>query len=638
MTDPESSSEPTSFQPTLYDLYPDAYIGADDAEKGALTSTLAKYGVCVVLNVKTTEECHTQSETLLNEIATIFPKVDITNASTLAETFVPKNLPSQTKRGLFQKVLGHFPSSWKIRSDPLLHRLFRKVYKDWGLLHDDERLLCSADAVNLKTNADLFDSEKSRWPHLDFTGTKPYSETRCIQSGVVFSKSTACFECTPKSHMHIEEILDIVLQIKRSNRNWVKFNDKHIENIRAYLEGVGIGEENWQVPVLAPVGSVIFWESSLIHAARFQNPEYDDHKIMRLSAPSYKMIQGWRHVQYVSMRPEKTVNDMSTRRIAVSAFVDGRTSNHWSSSLFGKKGFRGAPEEDETIDAICDAPWKIRQTLPLPRQTFIDLLPMIPLDKHSQLIMDTIREHGLSPSMFGITDSWVIVDEIARDARKKARPKKLTFDDSTIAPPRLKRRTSNPILNSPVNSVMSLSHARSSDEEKEYDLPGSDSDTEEDDKPKDSKRRRKEKDERYGLWLALPKYDSDEKIMSKGTDWWAILAYDDSKERGGGNVYRKSTKREDNRKLMSRPMINGTFVLFYCIQTSSVLAVGYVVDSNAKTAEVEWLCRSSNQKKIVPRHVNTYNLAEVPRICFRSKLFAKIKEEASMRGVDVESS
>lgn len=211
-------------------------------------------------------------------------------------TWISKNTPFGPRFGMYQSIISHAPKFWELRE---------KMYPIFQELLDESDILCSIDGASFYPT---INSPKSRtsWEHIDQTIS---SDLICYQSQFIASNTKASFICTPgshKKHGHIIKKFTI-----ETNSNWHKFNDDQISILKKRFG------ELYQIPIYAPKGSIIFWDSRTIHAAK-----YPDNKENR-----------WRAVFYISMRPKKSFNKKNKDIIKYAA-INGKTTNHWGNKIF----------------------------------------------------------------------------------------------------------------------------------------------------------------------------------------------------------------------------------------------------------------------------------------------------------------
>jgi len=235
-------------------------------------------------------------------------------------TWIPANMPYGPRRGMMQSLIGHCPTVWRLRE---------KMYPLFCQLHNTEDLYTSIDGASI--HPPIYGNKKD-WPHIDQTMEEPW----CIQGQAVLSSSTATFRCTPKSHLKLKEILEVCGK-EENKSNWLKFNDEQVGQLKEMFKW-------WQMPIYAPAGSVILWNSKTIHSAQ-RNLEGDE---------------SWRCVVYVCMRPQNqfTKRNLTTLKRSVR---ECRTTNHWGTRMFSKRqgSFRGMHNRIESVEDYTDDPEQI---------------------------------------------------------------------------------------------------------------------------------------------------------------------------------------------------------------------------------------------------------------------------------------
>lgn len=281
-----------------------------------LPQLIKAWGVVVITDVFSDME----SDFYCSRIVSQFEKICDFNKNDIQSTWIPQNLPPQTRPGMFQALVSNLPTVWQVRSDPRIYQIFDICYQSF--LSKKSDYIVSADGINLKPGTiGPFNTEKSRdWAHLDQTNLC-WSVFKCIQGQAVLSNSSASFVASPKSHLVFREIIG---NEDGSNdlSNFRKIKD--INSAKKMVEDVG---GSWQIPITAPKGSFIIWLSSVVHSAMLQtksvNPLPDD--------PFY----GWRCVLYISYRPK---DDFSKSQLdkKIKYLKENRVMNHWGTKVFKK--------------------------------------------------------------------------------------------------------------------------------------------------------------------------------------------------------------------------------------------------------------------------------------------------------------
>jgi hypothetical protein len=314
-----------------------------------LIETFRSDGVAVITNVWTKAECDKYMDRIIKCFAELGTGIDKDN---LEETWTTYNLPPQTRPGLFQCLVSNFSAVWSIRSHPRVKTIFQILYSDLkGDLQDE--FIVSSDGINIKPGSiGPFDNHRD-WAHVD--QTIPNDIFKCIQGQTVLTNTSASFVASPRSHLVYDQILK---KLKINDKtNWLKFTPEQIAKIKPMVLEVG---GQWQIPILAPAGSFIVWSSTTIHSARLQN-----EKIMPTPKDKYK---GWRGVVYVSYRPKNEFSETQLKK-RIMAFEFNRTTNHWSTHLFGKRPggrYSYIEKRHPEIEAMLDDPLLVYEKIGTP--------------------------------------------------------------------------------------------------------------------------------------------------------------------------------------------------------------------------------------------------------------------------------
>lgn len=282
-----------------------------------LAKALKTEGYAVIENFYDKSYCDSVMDHIVSSIENLGSKISRNNM----KTWIAKNLPPQTRTGMFQAILSGQKDVWTIRQDQELetiwHELYKRLKSDYT---DSDTLTVSIDGLNIKPNKPPFYSQKKPdWAHLDQTiRGDPY---KCIQGQVVLTNTTAAFRCSPKSHLVFEDILDEFNIGDSDKSNWLKISGSAKEKKCRELVS------EWQTPILAPAGSVILWLSTTIHSAKYADKKEDPD--------SNDVWKGWRGVLYICYRPTKEFTKVQLKRRSQN-IEDNRTMNHWSTRTFPK--------------------------------------------------------------------------------------------------------------------------------------------------------------------------------------------------------------------------------------------------------------------------------------------------------------
>jgi len=242
------------------------------------------------------------------------------------ETWKSSNMPYGPRYGMMQTLVTHCPEVWKIRE---------KMYPLFADLHNTKELYTSMDGASVHPPPTKKSPTKD-WPHIDQTKSDPW----CVQGQAVLTTSTSVFRCTPKSHKKNKEILELC-GVEENSSNWLKFTPDQIEQLKEMFKF-------WQMPIYAPAGSVILWNSKTIHSAQHQ----------------LQNDNSWRCVVYVCMRPQDqfTNRNKTTLKRCVQ---ECRTTNHWGTRMFGKRqgSFRGLRNRNQSLENLSENPERIGSVL-----------------------------------------------------------------------------------------------------------------------------------------------------------------------------------------------------------------------------------------------------------------------------------
>ena len=275
---------------------------------------LKEYGVVVIPNVFTNEECNSwMREILLNMEAISGNNVNHKDP----ETWTEDKLPPQRRYGLYNEhILNNLKPVWEIRRDPRMKEIFEPVYSKLKGKKVDE-FVCSIDGINIQPNISR-EEEGNDWPHCDQTERDDIF--KCVQGQVVLTNSSASFRATPKSHKHFKEVMKAA-DIPDSSMNFAPLS-YHVDKITSSV--ISPNKMSFQVPIQAEKGSVILWFSTTIHSAK---------SISRKEVPTPDdPFKGWRGVVYVCYRPRSEFN--TQQLIALQNCIEENVgTSHWAKPI-----------------------------------------------------------------------------------------------------------------------------------------------------------------------------------------------------------------------------------------------------------------------------------------------------------------
>lgn len=276
-------------------------------------------GLAVITDVFTGAECENWMDRILDDFENLGSGIDKNN---IEETWTTYNLPPQTRSGLFQCLVSNFEAIWEIRAHPHIKTIFKTLY-DYFKQADINDYIVSGDGINFKPGfvGSCHRPSSRDWAHLDQAISK--NIFKCIQGQAILTNTSASFRATPSSHKCYREIIR-KLDIEPKS-NWLKFSPEQLPIVQEITDEHGC---NWQIPILAPKGSVIVWASTLIHSAKLQD---------RIERPTrHDKYNGWRGVVYVCYRPREEFTEAQIKKRKL-ALVNNRHMNHWSLNLMNKK-------------------------------------------------------------------------------------------------------------------------------------------------------------------------------------------------------------------------------------------------------------------------------------------------------------
>jgi hypothetical protein len=299
-------------------------INIDQPSNEQISSILNKldtYGLCVLPSVFNGEICDKYATDSINWLINLLPPL-----TKDPKTWIFPNLPYGNKTGLHHSLVSHSPILWTLRE---------KLYPLFCGLWNTNELITSLDGGTIFPPNKV---ENKDWPHVD--QTVPETKLHCFQAQVVLTDTTACFKCTPKSHLQ-HDMLSKKYKFDTKNQ-WFKFTESQISEMKNMFE-------NWQIPIYTPKGSIILWRSTTIHSAQY----VIDPNIYKNLKNTKKWLDGWRCTYYICERPKSHFTDLELNEIR-QAVINGRTSNHWGTKLFPKSD--PSENKDPRVNKILDNP------------------------------------------------------------------------------------------------------------------------------------------------------------------------------------------------------------------------------------------------------------------------------------------
>lgn len=277
---------------------------------------IKEYGVVVIKNVMSIDECSEHMNNIVSDLETIsnFKRADI-------KTWKNENLPQQIRPGMFHEVICNTPTINKLRFDPRIIKIFTSYYSQMkNKTYEDVDMIVSNDGINIKPgNVSPYDNGGD-WAHVDQIGLvdDPY---KCIQGQMVLSNTNACFRASPKSHLLFKEFLGE----NASSENYsgfLKFKAEQYFKMQKSVESIG---GSWQIKIPANKGDFIIWTSSTVHSATLQSKPEKPTKT--------DIWNGWRCVVFICYRPREEFTELQLEK-KYNAYLRNRVTNHWSTTIF----------------------------------------------------------------------------------------------------------------------------------------------------------------------------------------------------------------------------------------------------------------------------------------------------------------
>jgi len=302
----------------LHELFVSSKI--DDAGE-QIPKILGKYGMVVVTDVLTNDECDFHTSQIVQTVTKLSDGVDHTDLSTWKD----ERLMPQVSPGVFNCGIGNSRAVWSVRLNPKVKQVYAQAYGT-----DD--LISSVEMVNVKPPIEPFhDPTKNDWAHTD--NHKLFD--RCVQGQVVLSDTTAGPLCSPKSHL----VCAALVGFRRKHN--INSDPEAREEVKRMVESV---DGKFQVPVIAPKGSVIMWLSSMLHSAKLMDRPAESE--------TFDGWKGWRCVVYLAYRPRSDVDGEHMAHLKL-AYEKNLTTRH-TGDLFDTKNISDYPDHEKYTAKIHD--------------------------------------------------------------------------------------------------------------------------------------------------------------------------------------------------------------------------------------------------------------------------------------------
>ena len=277
-----------------------------------IDSFLEEHGVAVIPGILSTTEIDSMQNGMWNILEQVTEKFDIPINRHLESTWVEffKLYPLHSMM-LQHYSIGHHQEVWNVRQNEQICNVFSKIWNS-----DKKDMVTSFDGISIHLPHETTKRgyyKNNDWYHTDQSYLRNNKE--CIQGFVTafdINDGDATLTFLKGSHKYHGEVA------KKFNltspQDWHKLSDEQL----AYYVDRGCDKEC----IMAPAGSIILWDSRLIHSGR------EPSKIR--STPNFRFIV------YVCQLPKTGNEKEKTKKI--KAFNELRITSHWphKTKMFSK--------------------------------------------------------------------------------------------------------------------------------------------------------------------------------------------------------------------------------------------------------------------------------------------------------------
>ena len=231
--------------------------------------------------------------------------------------FSNKMIPWGPQLGMFHSMVGNLPTFWSVRTHNHLREIYSNLYSGLRGKQINE-FFTSIDGGSFHpANVPVSVRIKPDWPHLD-RSTADNGQCEVIQAQVVLNNTQSAFRASPRSHL-IYGTWDRLFG-KTKETDYRPFAVDQIDTVRNHVLLNG-GE--YQIPIYAPAGSIIFWDSRIIHSS-YRSPLVDNDQFPN----------NWRFVVYVCFVPQIECKPNHHVRLQ-KAYNENRITTHNGKRMFG---------------------------------------------------------------------------------------------------------------------------------------------------------------------------------------------------------------------------------------------------------------------------------------------------------------
>lgn len=287
-----------------------------------LNTTIQKYGVAVIPNILNYDEIKQSRQEMWDYLGYLTQKFNnpITEYNQNSWVNYYHLCPLQDMLLQYWKV-GHSQWVWNLRQHPQIIKIFSHF---WQCLPED--LLVSFDAVSIHfppeiTKIGQFQQHTNDWYHVDQSSEKV--GFHCLQSYINLydtQEGDSTLSFLERSHLYHQDFFQHYQ--KKVTKDWYQFTSEELSFFSHCPEKA----------VLAPAGSLVLWDSRLVHQGILCSRNRNKSNI--------------RAVVYICMTPRHKASEKQLRK-KQTAFNQMRMTTHWPHQI---SRFPAYPKPSETIN------------------------------------------------------------------------------------------------------------------------------------------------------------------------------------------------------------------------------------------------------------------------------------------------
>ena len=284
-------------------------IETQKIDRKNILDTLNKYGLVIIPRILNQTEIENMNNGMWDFLEHITQKFEIPIKRNKKETWNSFYQLYPVKSMIIQHwSMGHSQHIWDIRQNPKIVDIFAKI---WDCHQED--LLTSFDASSFhfppeETGLGFDKDKKDRyWYHTDQSFKR--NDFECVQSwitGFDVNEGDATLAFLENSH-NFHKDFAIKFNAKKKD-DWYQLNDEHL---KFYIDHCGCDIKK----VECPAGSMVLWDSRLIHCGIEPSPE--------------RKKPNFRNVSYICMMP-RALSDSENIKKKIQAFEELKTTTHWA--------------------------------------------------------------------------------------------------------------------------------------------------------------------------------------------------------------------------------------------------------------------------------------------------------------------